>query len=140
MTTYAAFNYHIQDEEGQDVDGALVEVRRESDSGLATLYSDRNGAVPLSNPFVANTSTGRFHVVGGSYRITVTKDGSQVSTPWRYVAIGLLSEADTIPLPLSALNAVAFGLGQYPGLDGHAGGAPQHPRRGHLLPEGQVQV
>jgi hypothetical protein len=109
MTTYAAFNYHIQDEEGQDVDGALVEVRRESDSGLATLYSDRNGAVPLSNPFVANTSTGRFHVVGGSYRITVTKDGSQVSTPWRYVAIGLLSEADTIPLPLSALNAVAFG-------------------------------
>lgn len=54
--------------------GATVTVRRESDAGLATLYSDKVGVTQIANPFTADSS-GRFefYVVGdsGGYKITV---------------------------------------------------------------------
>ena len=74
--------------------GAQVTVTDETYGGLAQLFSDREGTVPLSNPFTADASTARaaFHARGGAYRIDVVK-GSYSAT-YRYQPVGLLQEMD----------------------------------------------
>lgn len=91
-----------QDIYGNAVSGAQVEVRSESDNGLASLFSDRDGAVPISNP-TSTDSSGlvAFFVVGGAYKITVTKGSS--SQTLRYVKIGLASETDIILSTITGL-------------------------------------
>ena len=86
----------IVDEAGDVQDAATVEVRREATgSPLALLYSDRAGATPIANPLtVGADGFAAFHVVGGAYKITATKD--TFSRIWRYVPIGLAQEIDTI--------------------------------------------
>ena len=92
LARYQAF---AQDANGNVIVAPNVDVRRESDSGLATLYSDRNGSVPLGNPFVGDgDGLIAFHVTGGAYKITVTKDS--FSRVFRYVGVGTGSEADTL--------------------------------------------
>lgn len=100
---YAAYNYTITDETGDLVTGASVEVRRESDNVLATLYSDRAGASPIANPFTDSTGTGRFHVVGGAYKVTATKGAFTRS--FRFVAIGLAAEQDFVFESITASTA-----------------------------------
>lgn len=100
----AAWNYLITDDAGDIVTGASVEVRRESDNALASLYSDRAGATPVGNPFTDSTGTGRFHVAGGSYKITITK--SSLTRSFRYVAIGLAGEIDSVVTGLAAGTAI----------------------------------
>lgn len=100
---YAAYNYTITDETGDLVTGASVEVRRESDNVLATLYSDRAGASALANPFTDSTGTGRFHVAGGAYKVTATKGAFTRS--FRFVAIGLAAEQDFVFESITAATA-----------------------------------
>ena len=85
------------------VPSASVEVRRESDNGLASLFSDRNGTVGIGNPFAADSEGfAAFHVVGGAYKITVTS-GSFTRT-WRYVGVGMTQEFDVDQLSLTFAN------------------------------------
>lgn len=91
----ARFNFSIQDDEGNIVDGATVTVQAESPGlPLAALKSDRAGATPMANPYVASDGADPgFFVIGGFYRITVTKDS--FTRTWEYVGIGLNSGGDS---------------------------------------------
>lgn len=86
----------ITDEEGNVLPAATITVRREvSGAPLASLFSDRDGAVSIGNPFAADSDGfAAFHVAGGAYRITATSGG--FSRTWRYVAIGLAAETDGV--------------------------------------------
>lgn len=94
MTIYARWNRSIIDASG-NVRNASVAVYKESDGLLATIYSDRAGATPKSNPFtLSNSDYGLafFHAAGGAYKIVAT-DGSWSQT-WRYEPVGLGAEYD----------------------------------------------
>jgi hypothetical protein len=91
---FARWQATITDEAGDIQPLASVTVRREvAGSPLASIYSDRDGATPLGNPFTA-TSEGfaAFHANGGAYKITATLGG--FSREWRYVGVGTASEFD----------------------------------------------
>jgi hypothetical protein len=93
----------IQTNTGIIVPGASVEVRRESDNGLASLFSDRAGTAGIGNPFAADSEGfAAFHVVGGAYKITVT--GGGLSRVWRYQGVGTTQEFDTDQLIITAAN------------------------------------
>jgi hypothetical protein len=86
----------IVDEAGDIVPSAVITVREEIPGApLAALYSDRDGLVPLGNPFTANAVTAKaaFHTAGGAYRVQAALNG--FSEDWRYVAIGTAAEADS---------------------------------------------
>jgi hypothetical protein len=84
----------ISDDRGNIVPLASVEVRRESPgAALVSVYSDRDGTIPLGNPFLADSEGfAAFHVVGGVYRVRAFADGFE--RIWRYVGIGTASEFD----------------------------------------------
>lgn len=89
----ARFQATIQDNEGNIVPSATVEVRNEQTNALATIFSDRDGTAPLTNPFTATPEgLAAFHAVGGAYRITAS-DGT-TTVDWRYVGVGTASEKD----------------------------------------------
>ena len=77
-------------------DAATIEVRKESDGLLASIFEDRAGAVGLSNPFVAD-SLGRFQFyaagIDEGYRIKVTKGGENYTL--NNQPVGTLQERDT---------------------------------------------
>jgi hypothetical protein len=58
----------IVDDAGNVQPDAFVEVRREMPgSPLVSIYSDRDGAVPLGNPFQSDSEGfAAFHVLGGA--------------------------------------------------------------------------
>jgi hypothetical protein len=97
----------IVDEAGNIQDGASVTVQREiAGAPLATLFSDRDGAVPLGNPITADSEGfAAFHAVGGAYRITATKGG--FSRVWRYVGIGRAQEFDATDIAALVQNVDA---------------------------------
>ncbi len=80
---------------------ATVEVRRESDSGLAGLFSDEAGTIGITNPSAFADSEGRFvfYVVAsvGGYSIKVTSDAETYTL--NNVAIGLAAQYDTDDFP-----------------------------------------
>jgi hypothetical protein len=91
----------IVDGAGNIQPGASIDVRREDTGGaLVSLFGDRQGTTPIGNPFAADEAGfAAFHVPGGAYRITATKGAfSQV---WRYVAIGLAAESDSLTTGIS---------------------------------------
>jgi hypothetical protein len=91
----------IVDNAGNILPGAQITVRREvSGAPLAVLYSDRDGTVPLGNPFTADPTTAfaAFHAAGGAHRIDVVSGA--FSQTLRYVGIGTMSEKDTAALLL----------------------------------------
>lgn len=83
----------ITDEAGNIVADASVEVRSETTGALATIYSDRAGTIPISNPTLSdgNGFVG-FYVTGDAYKITSTK--GETIRQFRYVGIGTASEED----------------------------------------------
>lgn len=90
----ARHQFFAVDNEGNILAGATITVRQEAvGAPLAVLYTDRAGTSLAGNP-VASDAAGYayFHVVGGVYRIDVTK-GDYTAT-YRYVGIGLASESD----------------------------------------------
>ena len=82
----------VQDEQGNAVAGALIEVRRESSGALEPLFSDRDGTVGLANPFTASDATIFFHAAGGAFRVKATLGGFE--RIWRYVGVGTAGELD----------------------------------------------
>ncbi len=101
MTDYARWSRTITDAAGNIVN-ATVHVYRESDGLHATIYSDRTGATPKSNPFtLSNSDYGLafFHAAGGAYKIVATR-GSYSQT-WRWEAVGTASEYDVSSFVLS---------------------------------------
>jgi hypothetical protein len=84
----------IVDESGNVVPGASVEVRSEAPGApLVSLYADRDGETPLSNPFAADADGfAAFHVAGGAYKVRAAKAGFE--RVWRYVSIGTNAERD----------------------------------------------
>lgn len=92
----ARYSRTLVDEAGNIVSNASIEVRHEATgSALATLYSDREGTTPISNPITITSSDNgklKFHVTGGAYRIRDLTSGSTLDE--RYVGIGTGSEID----------------------------------------------
>jgi len=90
---YARWQGTITDGAGAVIPYASVSVISETTGAYATLYSDRAGATPISNPTNADIDgfVG-FHCVGDAYRI-VAISGDQSRT-FRYVGIGTSSEED----------------------------------------------
>jgi len=125
LTDLARHQFTVQDEDGNAVPGAHVEVRLEvPGQPLASLFSDRTGLSAIGNPFDTDADGfAFFHVTGGAYQIRVYTGASGAPTfeapLQRWVAIGLNSEADGIGtpdagdlqnctnLPLSGLQAQA---------------------------------
>lgn len=86
------------DDRGNIIKDTQVEVRREvAGQPLAAIYADRDGSVPLGNPFPvdAETGVGAFHAAGGSYRIRAFTTGG-LERIQRYVGIGTASETDAV--------------------------------------------
>jgi hypothetical protein len=97
----------IVDQAGNILPGAQITVRREeAGAPLAVLYSDRDGATPLGNPFTADGTTAfaAFHALGGAHRIDVVSGA--FSQTLRYVAVGTAAEYDSI---INAENEVNLG-------------------------------
>jgi len=92
MTNYAIYQDYVQDALGNIQVGATIEVRRESDNALVTIYSTRTGT-PKTNPTTTD-SNGYFffYVAGGAYKLTITV-GATVQV-YRHVAIGTAAEGD----------------------------------------------
>lgn len=89
----ARFEHDFTDALGNLIGVAgTVEVRREDTGALAVPYSDRNGTTALGNPFSVTDGQVAFHVVGGSYKVTLTY-GAETRT-LRYQAIGTGAEYD----------------------------------------------
>jgi hypothetical protein len=83
----------IVDDRGNIRPGATIDVFRESNGSRPSLKSDRDGVVPLPNPFAADSEGyAAFHVLGGLYRIVATSGGE--SREWRYVGVGTAGEQD----------------------------------------------
>jgi len=94
MATLARWNRTIQDGAGNALN-ATITVYKESDGLIATIYSDRAGATPKSNPFTlssADQGYAYFHAVGGAYKVVATY-GSYTQT-WRYEPVGTGAEFD----------------------------------------------
>ncbi len=67
-----------------------MEVRRESDNALVSLFSNRAGSTPLGNPFMAADGKVFAFVAGGAYRVVLTK-GAYMRT-LNYVPVGMAME------------------------------------------------
>ncbi len=89
-----------------------VEVRRESDNGIATLYADVNGATPLANPFSADTDGNfAFYAAGlaRGYKVTVTKGASvRVLRNQKVGTAGEFDISDAVGATLNSATLAAF--------------------------------
>lgn len=104
----AIFQANVANDKGDVQGAASIEVRRESDNTLATIYSNRAGTTPLANPFDAEADGYfSFFAAGatGPYKVTATKGA--FSKEWRYVAVGLLGELDFIPQAFASVQSRA---------------------------------
>lgn len=73
MSVFYVWQKTITDAEGNIVNGADVEVRDSLTNNLATLYQDRDGLIPISNPFNAGAGgVARFYTARGFYNVTAT--------------------------------------------------------------------
>jgi hypothetical protein len=88
----------ITDNAGNVLPGASIEVRREEPGQpLEPLYSDRDGLVPITNPFLADANGyAAFHARGGAFQIVATAPvGATVMTQiWRHVGVSTAQEVD----------------------------------------------
>lgn len=84
----------IVDDAGNVLPGATITVRRETGGApLASLFSDRDGTVPITNPFDADgDGFAFFYAEGGPLRIDVVSGG--FSQTLRYVPLGTAAEFD----------------------------------------------
>jgi hypothetical protein len=101
--------FTVVDEHGNIVTDAQVEVRSEiAGQPLVSIYSDREGAAPLGNPFNVDSTTAvaAFHVAGGAYRVRAFKTGFERIE--RYVAIGTAAETDAGLIPTTISTGWAF--------------------------------
>lgn len=84
----------ITDEEGDIVPGATIEVRDADEATLVSIFSDRDGEVPKSNPFtVGSDGLARFYASPGIYDIRAFLGASQ--QVWADVELGV--RFDSLP-------------------------------------------
>jgi hypothetical protein len=89
----ARVNLVLQEDDGDLVDGASVEVRNEATLALAPVFSDRAGASSLGNPYTAaDGSDAGFYVAPGAYKITAT--AGAFSKIIRYQPASIIAEQD----------------------------------------------
>jgi hypothetical protein len=111
MVDLARFQRTVVDETGAVIASPTIEVREQVTNALVSLYSDRDGASAISNPFTG-TSGGlaAFHVAGGAYKITATSGA--FTAEWTWVGVGTASEYDFTDIQDYIDNAVEdAGLG-----------------------------
>jgi hypothetical protein len=89
---------------------ATIEVRREVDGALATIYSDEAGTAPIAQPGFACDSSGRavFYADGidRGYQVAVTKAGGGETYTLNHVAIGTAAQRDQDDFVLSNGSAM----------------------------------
>lgn len=91
--TYTVWQQFVQNDAGDVLGSASVEVRDESTGALAVIYSSSTGAA-LGNPFTAGVDgLARFYAAAGSYKITATS-GTNTAT-YRHQPLGTSQYADT---------------------------------------------
>jgi hypothetical protein len=85
----------IQNDSGDIISGAQIDVVDENTGLPALIYSSRAGAA-LTNPFFA-TAEGfaQFYAAAGEYRITATNTGTSEAQTWRYERLGDAGAKDT---------------------------------------------
>lgn len=107
----ARWQQTIVDDAGNVQPLASVEVRRDvPGQPLVSLYSDRDGATPISNPFTADAEGfAAFHTPGGPLKITATLGG--FSRTLRYVAVGTAGEKDESDLSVQVGVGFTFDTG-----------------------------
>lgn len=90
-------------------DSATIEVRRESDSGLAAIFSDRAGTVPIVNPSAFADASGRFSFYAAGleqgYSVKVSK-GAETYT-LRNQQLGTAQEFDAVTFMTSLFAAAS---------------------------------
>lgn len=88
---------------------ATIEVRRESDSGLASIFSNRAGTTPITNPSAFADASGRFSFYAaasqGGFSILVTKGAESFTL--RNVPLGTGQEFDVDPWWVTAFAAAS---------------------------------
>lgn len=105
MPTLARFQRTIVNATGDFVASPTVTVRDQATNALVSIYSDRDGASALSNPFTGTAQgLAAFHVAGGTYRITATSGA--FTAEWTWVGIGTASEYDFIDITDYIDNAI----------------------------------
>lgn len=102
MTTLGRFQAFATDDAGDILPSPTITVHSENGGGLASLFSDRAGAVGITNPFTGGSDgLVAFHVIGGSYKIDIVS--GLITRTLRYVPVGTMAEND-FPDP----SAIAF--------------------------------
>ena len=92
MATYSAWQQFVQNDAGDVIPSATIEVRDEATGALAILYSTATGTA-LGNPFTAGIDgLARFYVAAGRYKITATS-GTNTAT-YRFYPIGTAQQYD----------------------------------------------
>jgi hypothetical protein len=89
----AHVEFDATDESGNLLSNVQARVELEG-GGLVSIYSDRAGSTPYSNPQTFADGKISFYVAGGVYKITLT--AGAFSRVLRYKASGLLQEKDAI--------------------------------------------
>lgn len=92
MAKYAHCQLALQDDAGNLMVGAAVDVRDEETGNLASLKSVRDGTSTKTNPYTSADGYADFYVVGGAYKITATLGVDTVTL--RYRGIGTAAEYD----------------------------------------------
>lgn len=91
--TVARWQATITDSSGNVVPSASVAVVSETTGALATIFSDRAGVVPITNPTTADADGFVFfYAAGDAYKITATSGAT--TRQFRYVGIGTAQETD----------------------------------------------
>lgn len=93
------FQRTVVDDAGNVLAGATITIKNESTGLNATIYSDRNGSVPLTNPFTTGSDgLARFYAAPGEYRVQSVSGGTSVD--WRYqVLTGTAAQSDVTTSP-----------------------------------------
>jgi hypothetical protein len=98
---YAVLQHRALDASGNLLTNVDIRVRRETAGlPLVSIYSDRDGTIPLANPTTGGQfSDGRIraYIAGGSYRVELLVDSAVVDTFYN-VAVGLGAESDAVPV------------------------------------------
>ena len=103
------FQRTVVNDNGDVIPSAQVEVRLESSGALATVYSDRDGVTPLSNPFFADgNGLARFYANPDEYKITASGNGQAIE--WRYVVVIDTNDISVVADNQSALQSVAANI------------------------------
>lgn len=80
MMSLVPWQITVQNDQGDAVGSADIEVRSTRDNSLAELFEDEDGASPLLNPEqTAATGFIQFYTWPGRYRVIMTSGGSSIS-------------------------------------------------------------